>query len=223
MIRLKNRQLSIPNGYRYYWPLTGFKARVGSFDSVTQQFQAHLRGNVSQANKAGIDPDNYEQVADLVDAFNAAYCRRMLYFAFITGVEEGQSSSVPFRQAPLQRRVENVAAGGDTLIDWIRSGAEAVPKTEATRRGAICSKCESNKKGDWLRFFTVPVSRAIQFALNRRDKMKLETEHDSKLGVCELCDCPLQLKIHLPMQRIVDGIDPDVRKKLPGNCWIEKT
>lgn len=111
------------------------------------------------------------------------------------------------------------------LVEWLASGAEAVPQEQATGRGQVCAGCSLNEPGDLSNFFTRAASEAIRKALNTRREWKLETALDKKLGVCGACLCPLKLKVHLPIDRILAKILPEsldyIRANAPG-CWLLK-
>jgi hypothetical protein len=108
------------------------------------------------------------------------------------------------------------------LVEWLASGAEAVPQEKANARAAVCAKCPMNEKGDLLRFFTKPVSEAIRHALSLRSEWKLETPDDFRLGVCTACDCPMRLKVHIPIERIREKLKPEIKSRLHPDCWIPK-
>lgn len=110
--------------------------------------------------------------------------------------------------------------GGATLVDWLESGAQAVPADQATERARICSECPLSDKGDWTRHFTGPVTEAIRVHLERRKSMQLSTPHDEVLGICSACLCPLKLKVHMPLANILDRMPDDVAQSLAPGCWI---
>ena len=48
----------------------------------------------------------------------------------------------------------------------------------------------------------------------------LTTPHDSKLGVCKACDCPMRLKVFVPLDKIVGHMLPEAKAALDPTCWI---
>jgi hypothetical protein len=105
-------------------------------------------------------------------------------------------------------------------VGWLASKAEAVPSVLSEARAGICVQCPLNTKGDWLSLFTVPWATAIRSALNTRREMQLSTSHDGELGVCEACDCPLALKVHFDLKRILDHMPSESFDALDKGCWI---
>jgi hypothetical protein len=138
-------------------------------------------------------------------------------FIIAGGGQQGPFSnrSNPFGQLP------GVAAGAKILVEWIASGEEAVPIDVSESRAAICADCPKNEKGDWTRFFTVPVSNEIKKQLEKRRGWNLKTSHDENLNICGVCLCPIKLKVHVPIDRILKNLDPEVRANLHPKCWIK--
>lgn len=154
-----------------------------------------------------------------VEQYNVAVCVRNGWSDYITGSFENVG---PFPQIPPSplTRLRNVVAGEETLVEWYKEGQPLVTQEVANSRSDICIGCPHNGKGGWERFFTVPVSNAIRHELERKRNMKLETPNDEKLGTCEVCTCPLPLKLWLPLQNILDGLKPETKARLPSFCWI---
>lgn len=223
MARLISRDKFIPGGFTYYQPETGFKSqRMASFESITQSIIAHRKANPWLIEKHGwsVDP---ESVRNELDAYNAKICEQMGWHSYITGVG---GPSTPNPQMPraqqLLRKVGNAAVGAETLVDWIKSGAEAVPLEQSANRASVCVSCAHNNPGDLLSFFTRPAAEAIRRTIQIKNQMNLSTPHDEKIGVCDVCDCPLRLKVHLKIEVIKERMSQAVRSELPSHCWILK-
>ena len=193
-----------------------------SFHGLVQAVINARQANPHLVQKFGWSLD-YDTVANEIDSYNAAVAESMGWTEFFTsGEPQGHPRSFhqppsSFPSSPLQ-----VAAGAKPVIEWLASGAEAVKPEQATARALVCSKCPLNGKGDWTRFFTVPVTEAIRGALSQRSQWKLETEYDSVLGTCDACTCPLRLKVHMPIDRIWPKMKPEIRDSLHQDCWIRK-
>lgn len=219
--RLKDRQRQIPNGYAYRQPETNWSApRYASFSTIVQSLMMHRKANPFLAEKHGwrVDEDG---VADDVEQYNVRICQQMGWYEYLMG---GDGQAVPKTQAQpsLPVRLGNVVGGAEILVDWISSGGEAVGAELAHQRAAVCASCPLNKSGDLLSFFTKPVSEVIRKLQSRRLEWKLETPYDDKLGVCQACQCPLKLKVWMPIGRIKQKLSPEVMSALDKNCWIHK-
>lgn len=222
MPRLKSRQSQIPNGFKFYQPETGWKPpRFASFDQIVQGLITHRKGNKALLEKNHW-PTDYETVANEVDAFNARVCMQMGWTQYISEAPGGEPAPAPFLLQPPNQvgKLEALAAGGRVIVEWIASGEEAVPAKQAEERAKVCADCPLNTQGDWTSFFTVPVSEAIRRAMDQRRGWNLSTPLDDKLKVCSACYCPLPLKVHMGIERILSRIHPDILPTLDPKCWI---
>ena len=217
---LVDRQKQIPNGMFYYEPATKWRSRPwASFDQIVQDLIAHRKGNPALAQKFGWSTD-YNSVADEVDAFNTRVCEQMGWTQFIRG-GGGQAQPLPFPvSAGKPQRLGAVGAGGLTLVEWIKSKEEAVPDTLAEKRAEVCVRCPKNQKGKLLDFFTEMTSWMIRKAFEDRSRMNLSTIHDENLNVCSACYCPLKLKVHMGLDRILKRLPQESKQALDPQCWI---
>ena len=119
--------------------------------------------------------------------------------------------------------VSKVAAGVTALVSWIKSGAEAVPQEVANKHAEICASCPLNDRGDWTRLFTVPAQNAIRAAMSQRREWKLSTPSDDKLAVCSACNCPIPLKVWMPLQAITSKMPQESFNALHEACWIRQS
>lgn len=219
MARLKSKTNQIPNGLRFKQAETKWEPpRYSSFDTIVRLLIDHRRGNLWLAQQRGWAMD-YASVSEEVEQFNVKICQDHGWHSYIDG---GGSSAPKLQPAAAMERAGQLAAGGGTLVSWIASGAEAVPQAQAEHRASVCAACPQNKPGDLLDFFTSRATEAIRYALNQRDQWKLETTHDEKLSVCQVCHCPLKLKIFMDISSVRSKMPDDEFNQLPQHCWIVK-
>lgn len=223
-MKLKDRNRFTPGGFKFFQPETKWEApKHVSFDQVVHALIAHRKGNPWLTTQHGW-PTDFDTVANEVDAYNALLCKQMGWDGFIMEGEVG-AAALPFHQphpSPNPNRLKNVAEGASVLVEWLNSGSEAVPASLSEKRAGVCAQCPVNGKGDWTRWFTIPVSEAIRKAVEIKNQWKLSTPHDDKLGICTACDCPLPLKVHLPIHQIRNSLSPDALSRLHVTCWIPK-
>lgn len=221
MPRLKDRNSQVPNGLSFRQPETGWWSRdvLGShpsFDTLVRAVQTHRMGNPVLLQK-GLRTD-YDGVAAEVENYNALICQERGWTKYILG---GSSAAAPApKVVSLPRRLRDVAAGADTLVSWIRSGADAVPSAQSESRASVCTRCPKNRDRKLTDIFNVAVSEAIRAAYNQREKWNLKTSLDDKLGICDVCFCPLKLKVHMPIKSIMDKLPQSTYQELPEACWI---
>lgn len=241
MPRLLNRQKLIPNGFVFLQPQSGWRAPKNiSFDRLVKMLIAHRQGNPWLMDRYKLSTD-YNTVANEVDEYNATVCLRMGWTEYVNAAAGGQPAPIPFRllqamgrKTPLNllKSVPKLVAGGRVIVEWLNDGSEAVHADIAQERAATCAEmfeengkkkpCPLNLAGDWTNFFTRKASEAIQRAVSKRKEWNLSTKHDEKLGVCSACSCPLPLKVHMPIERILSRIPSDSKADLHANCWIRR-
>lgn len=222
MARLKDRNRQIPNGMTFYQPETKWSPPpYASFWTIVDAVISHRQGNPWLIQKNGWSTDR-EAVANEVDAFNAGICERMGWIEYF--LPGGSAPSPPISLPPLNplQSLRNVAAGAETLFDWLGEGATPVSNELAASRAAVCADCPQNKAGSLSDWFTERASNAILSQLEKRKELNLSTPSDGRLNICAACDCPLKLKVHVPLVNILKRIQPKAKARLDSRCWILK-
>lgn len=118
--------------------------------------------------------------------------------------------------APLR----NVVVGAVSIAEMFGPQGPITDKSLAEKRAATCAACPKNEKGDWTRYFTVPLSRALRSALSLIKKQGMETSRDADLRVCTACDCPCGLKIWARLPHILNHMPKENYDALDHNCWV---
>jgi hypothetical protein len=225
--RLKDRNQQIPGGLKFFIAETKFSPfPYSSFKTIVNAVIQHRRANPYLTKKHGWSID-YNEVCAEVDRYNAAIC---VAHGWTQYVVEDASTAAPKAKARPQpsRSVKNAAVGSDLLKDWLGAGGVPVPDDIAAKRAWTCAagapggqRCPHNTQGNWTRFFTVPASEMIRGMLSLRSDKALTTPSDDALGVCSVCDCPLKLKVHTPLEHIKAHTSDEVRAAFPDWCWIK--
>ena len=232
--RLLDRNKQIPYGMKFLQPETQWKPRASytSFDAITRALIAHRLSRPDLVKSKNWATD-YDSVANEVDAFNAIICARHGWMAYITDGSAG-AEPPPKTQALLQQEKSVIAAaagkakkiwgGIRTLNEWIDSGAPPVAQTLSESRAAICAACPKNGTGDFTSWFTKPASDSITKQIEKLKAMKLHTSKDGVINICEVCLCPLKLKVHTPISFIKAHMGQEVINELRiiPNCWLPK-
>lgn len=216
MVRIKNRQMSIPNGYRFRVPQTKWQSKPGSFSEIVAQVQRHLRGNPGVMKSLGWR-DDQAFVEQLVDSYNAQICAKMGWKDYIVGGDD-LPKTLPRSQWWAPGRA--VAAGAATINDWLGAGGKPVAAPLALARAQVCVKCPKNQPGDLLSFFTQPAADLIKKMMARKQEMQLSTPLDEQLNVCSACYCPLRLKVWCPIEHIKARMPEAVKVELAPECWV---
>jgi hypothetical protein len=231
MLRLKDRQKQIPNGFKFYLPELKWHApgNFPSFTRVCDALQQVVRANPFLAKKHKW-PTDRTAIENWVDLYNATLCAQMGWDEYIARPEHATvPKSSPLHQQLTLRSLANAAAsakslvaGAKTLTEWIESGEGAVSAELSTHRAIVCSKCRLNEAGDFTKWFTVPAAELIRRQVQKAEKRQLTTPRDDQLNICTACHCPLKLKVHVPIQWIRTRLTPEQKEKLKGGneCWI---
>lgn len=231
-MQLKDRNKQIPNGLRFYIPELKWNAPgpYASFTRICDAVEGVLKANPGLAQQNNW-PSDRTAIENWVDAYNTQLCAQMGWGDYIT---DGGGASVPksnphYLQQTLQSlraaaaHAKELVVGAKTLGEWIDSGDPAVSRDLSTSRAFICSKCPKNETGDWTKLFTVPAAELIERKMALARERKLSTVYDDQLRFCGVCSCPLQLKVHVPIQWIGKTLTPELMEKFKaGNpsCWI---
>lgn len=227
MAKLKDRQRQIPYGFKFYLAEVNWTAPAfASFTVICDQLESIIKANpwLAQKNRW---PNTRAGVEAWVDLYNSTICQQYGWNDYIVadgGAGVPKMMPPPHPQSRLDR-LAAVAAGAKVLVEFVASKEEAVPIEVSRRRANACANrdgvpCPKNTTGDWLALFTQPAAQAIKEKLESRSGLRLETHLDDKLGVCDACDCPLGLKVHMPLSRILQGLNPAQRQALDPGCWI---
>ena len=225
MARLKNRQMQIPGGLRFYQPQTNFtiKGGVMSFNGIVDNVIANRRANPQ--HKLATDK---AAVEDEVDEFNAAICERMGWTNFIMIPSQAPPAPKFKALSPLDQKqlsavggkIKKVWQGVRSLDEWIQSQLPAVDAALAQHRAEVCVACPMNGQGGLEEWFTKPASEAIKKQFAKLSQRQLSTPLDDKLNVCTACLCPLKLLVHTPIEFKLSHMGEDTRQSLHPGCWV---
>lgn len=206
-----------------------WKPTPGSFRTVVNSIIMVRRANpgITKQFNLSLDPD---VVADELDSQHAA---KLAAAGFNSYLKEG-AASIPFPKAWTPQRlaqnaksaveaVGKVMVGVGVYVDWLGSGGIPVEKNHAESRAKVCAGCEHNKlKGSLTDYFTEPAAAAMSKILSIKNDMKLETQYDESLHVCDLCFCPLKSKVWTPIGHIKAKLKDSTLNSLPDFCWIKQ-
>ncbi len=122
--------------------------------------------------------------------------------------------------AHLSKSAKLVVAGKRILVEWLGDGAKPVPIKQAQNRANVCLKCEHNREGHSFLILTGGTVRAIAEQMQARSQLKLRVDGEDHLRACDICLCPLPLKVHVPLKTILEHTDRETLNSFPEKCWI---
>jgi hypothetical protein len=231
MATLKNRQLQIPGGFKFSLPPLNWTAGAfTSFDTIVNQVDRLIAANPGIAGQYGW-PTKRVDIENWVDGYNAQLCAFNGWTNYVhdgTELVSVPKTPTPHRQTLLQNLKSAAATskelmrGARSLLDWLQSGEPPVDRDLAIARATICVACPHNNKNPMTEWFTVPASELIRKQIAEAVSRDMTTPLDEKLNICDVCYCPLPLKVQTPVKWIKEHISPETLGKLaavPG-CWV---
>lgn len=207
----------IPSGgWQFHQPQTGWDAPHPTAFTFSQQTTNIIKHRLSQRAIT----IKYKLATD---EFSVG--QELLQYNIVRGAIP--QAAIPKPEAPFPRQgygalaaAGNMATGLSNLMAWTDDG-RVVDKEKAEARATVCSGCSQNGKGDWTRFFTVPAAEIIRKQLGMKNDMSLATTKDMELGVCEVCSCPLTLKVWSPLEYALRKMADTTKQALPNHCWMK--
>lgn len=228
MPRLKNRNQSIPGGFRFTQAETNFEAPSNlSFNSVVDAVVKHRLGNSWLAKKHGWSTD-WNAVADEIEIFNALRMQSNPKWShFLSDDTGGSSFSGPFSW-PRANRLGNAAvasakktvAGISVLLAWTGSGGKVVKQELAQQRAEVCKRCPLNGDGNFWQKIDAEFGKQLKLIIGIKNDLKLKVDGEEKLKSCLGCDCWIATKIWTPIGHILSHTPDEIKKNLDPSCWI---
>jgi len=115
----------------------------------------------------------------------------------------------------LLEKAQKLAHGAATLAEWIGDGGHTVDRELAQGRADICLKCpKHNNNFSWAE----PVANAIKRQMELKNHLMLRVNGERQLHVCGVCECPMRLKIWLPLRRVLPELH-EINDYDPS-CWL---
>lgn len=114
-------------------------------------------------------------------------------------------------------KVSHIKDGAKTLTEWLGEGGITVDQETAQRRTDTCLKCDLNQFGNQI---VDVVAAAIKKTVELKNDLGLTTNGIKNLETCQLCSCPLRLKIFVPISNVKRSLTPKEFELAPAFCWM---
>lgn len=215
-------QTEFPNGgWQFHDPRTNFTApfpKSDTFDRVVQRIIENRLKNpaLTVRHKLSTDPGGVGKELML-------FTRRRL------GIPDPEPPKVNLIIPGLSAAVVGDLAGikklafGSTLVlAFDRSGQAPVEKEKAEARALQCTRCPLNNKGKYEEWKNLPVARGVLKSAARLASLKLSSNQDAKLGLCDALLSPCSYLVHIPADLLKEKIRDEFRGGLHEACWITK-
>jgi len=224
-MRLKSRDKWVPGGFQMVHPEAGqSKPWSGSFSEIVNKEMDFRSRNPALVDKNGwsLDPDD---VANDVDLYNSQRMVAGGYLGFVdlegANPEKKTSSGLMGKLRNAAGAVGNIKTALAIYRDLFGPEGKVVAKEEAERRAAVCLECpRHDTTGGLTKYFVKEAARELMLVAGMLKDMDVTTSLDDKLGVCEVCECPMIAKVHCRNEILKKHIKSDQVAKLHESCWI---
>lgn len=231
-MRLKTRSMFPPGGWVFTQPQTGWDLRFGmTFDQAVEAIINHRRSNprfnlTTEFNAVAAELEGYT-IARLRSIPNAS---GWIIDDGPLGKAVRPSSTTPTAHegvvAGTVAGAKKLGAGVRVLIDWVGSGGKPVGIKLATERALTCARgvrggrCPLNRPAKWTEWAKDKIAASIKAQLELKNQMRMHTPFDAEIETCDACLCWLPLKVHTPLNAILDHQSEETRSRLDSGCWI---
>jgi hypothetical protein len=105
---------------------------------------------------------------------------------------------------------------------WIGEGMQPAGSAQAQARANICLTCPKNVEKPLQEFLTGAVALTVRKQIELKNKLNLRVMGEKSLHVCDVCQCVLRLKVHVPTYVIRQSTKQEIIEHLPDFCWQKK-
>jgi len=193
MLHLKSLLVTVPGGWTFKDPTSGFVSDANIFIDLVAKVAAHRRNN-------NYPPLTEAEIEDQI-------CRSLSPASQAEFCEGGARLPATIPWTDVMSFLKTAAA-------WLGSRMAQVPQAEAERRAAICAQCPFNRG-------LAGGCAACQTAVNilRSEVLHASTSHDSELQACAICNCDNRATVHIPIATL-ETVPHDF--SVAGWCWRNK-
>lgn len=209
-----------PSGYRFKYPWKG-EIRWSSTENNSLNAAYHEAAQFYKANDLG-DPPTLRQIEqDMCELLGPEWCMQF-------------TPEQPIFY-PATFNASAVFQGGKTLLHHLgraiaQGTRKLVPDEEVKRRASICAtgeggaRCRYNRTAEQIGECASCSGGTVKAAVESLSKTLtgcIPTPHDSQLGACSICACPLRSKICVDTDIILNNMPKTQQLKLPAWCWLK--
>jgi hypothetical protein len=116
----------------------------------------------------------------------------------------------------------------DVLVDWLGSNAKPVSPRVSQRRADQCNgritglPCPLHVEKPLKELFVGSALVPVKKRLEAKSMLKLTIDGEENLHVCDACGCLLKLKVHTPIDVILENTRAEDMQALHPDCWVLK-
>lgn len=193
MLKLKDKSLTPPGGWRYVQRESGKVITATSFLNLVAEVQQHRMAN------------GYPIQMDMEQEVDEGVCREIP-----EACVERKHEAIPSRL-----NIRNVLNFTMTLGESILKGNPKVDEEEANRRAKICATCPANINADGCGACNLDTINSLITKLTGA----MPTRYDDKLESCRYCGCLNKAQVWFPLDILKRHLNPEIAEALPTACW----
>ena len=197
MLKLRDKSIGPPGGWRFRQPESGMLIRGGSWSGLLSRVKQHRK-----ANGYPITIEILRQVEAFMYKAQPDACVEV--------------DDVP----PRTFRLSEVVSFTGMMLESIFTGSERADEVEANRRASICAGCEDNieVEGNCVGCASGAIQRMVMRVCGDR-----ATQHGDLLHTCRHCGCLNKAQVWFPLRLLQGHTGAAVNDALPRHCWKKKT
>lgn len=210
-----------PGGWQYHQPQTGWSPTTplsSTFDQTVLKIIEHRLKNPALCIKHRLSTD-INVVGNELEKFTKMRLGIPLAnpappSVLLPGLNTGPIDSI--------EKIKRMAAGSGVLMDWAESGQGPVDQATAEDRAKTCARCPLNQVDQFEEWLKMPLTLMLQQRIARISAMKLKTQTDAKLGLCNGLFAPCSILVHEPSEIAQKKVSKNPSVNLWDLCWIKK-
>jgi len=196
LLKLRVRWVVPPGGWIFTVEETQTKIRAGNEGELVLKVKEHL-----EANDLPVPWDLAGIVEDQI-------CQRV-------GPDHCEYGGANFDGVDANLTMGDAVRGTKTLMRWVAAGTPRVEVNQANTRAKTCASCYFN---------TLAAGCAGCGGLRSMVASVVggETEYETKLGACAVCQCSNRAAVWLPLDIVNKDITSTQNELLPDYCWKKR-
>ena len=117
-------------------------------------------------------------------------------------------------------KLKQIKSFAGLYVQWLGDGGKPVHPDQSQKRANICLKCpQNNTKLSIGEVFKGKVADTVRRQIELKNELRLRVDGEKSLGICDICQCVLRLKVHVPFQFVDESTDDDTVMLFPQECW----
>lgn len=106
--------------------------------------------------------------------------------------------------------------------DWLGEGGLPVEPIHSQSRANVCVTCPKNVEKPLQEIFSAPFALEVKNQIEYKNHLEISVFGENSLHICDVCDCVLKLKVHVPIKFVAQNTTQEVLDAMPDFCWVKQ-